>query len=140
MVNKNDTRKRRKGGPKGFQKRHCRNNINRSSSSVSSSTTGEENVVIIPATVIPTTSVIKDTSSVVESASSKKLKSVDPVVIDCTLTSENPFHYMIIDSEVLQTILNVVGKCPKCQKNELVFSNKVSQRRKNVYDYASLTK
>ena len=45
------------------------------------------------------------------------------------ITSENPFHYIIIYSEILQTILNVVGKCPKCQKNDLVFSNKVSQKK-----------
>ena len=127
MANKKDAGKRRKSGTKGFKKRYCRNNINRSSSSVSSNTTGEQNNVAVPTF---TTSVTKDTPSVsvVQSASSKKLKKgVDPVVVDCTVTSENPFHYIIIDSEILQTILNVVGKCPKCQQNDLVFSNKISK-------------
>ena len=121
MANKKDAGKRRKSGTKGFKISYCRNNINRSSSSVSSCTTGEENNVVIPTITI---SVTKDTPSVsvVESASSKKLKKgVDPVVVDCTITSENPFHYIIIDSEILQTILNVVGKCPKCQKKRLIF-------------------
>ena len=74
-------RKAKKKWNKRFQKkRYCRNNINRSSSSVSSSTTGEETNVVIPTI---TTSLTKDTPSVsvVESASSKKLKKgVDP---DC---------------------------------------------------------
>ena len=61
----------------------------------------------------------------------EKLRSVvDPVDLDCCdSTSENPYHYLIIDSEVLQTTIDVIGKCPKCKENSLVLSNKVSQKK-----------
>ena len=95
-------------------KRYCRNNINRSSINVSSSTTGEETNVVISSTTTTT-------PSVVESACSKKLTKVSVMLLLIgPLTSGNPFHYIIIDGKILQTILNVVGKCPKCQ-NDLAF-------------------
>ena len=36
-------------------------------------------------------------------------------------------RYLIIDSEILQTIISVVGKSPNCEKNDLIFKNKVSE-------------
>ena len=51
---------------------------------------------------------------------------VDPVALDCCdSTSVNPYHYLI-DSEALQTIIDVIGKC---KENGLVLSNKVSQKK-----------
>ena len=120
MGNPSESRKRRKSGPTNFQRKRKVRNKKKS---------GDGNNVVAAPT---TTSVTDDTPSclVVESASAKKLSVVDPVDLDCCdSTSENPYHYLIIDSEVLQTMIDVIGKCPKCKENGLVLSNKVSQKK-----------
>ena len=127
MGNPSESRKRRKGGPTNFQrKRKVRNK--KKPEDIGDIGDGN-NAVAAPTT----TSVTDDTPSclVVESASAKKLRSgVDPVALDCCdSTSENPYHFLIIDSEILQTIIDVIGKCPKCKENGLVLSNKVSQKK-----------
>ena len=123
MGNKNDARKRRKGGPVKFKRRSYHGNRFVSSTSNDSVNNEEENNVYIPAS-----SETVHASS--ESASSRKLKTV--VVTDTPeteTTDTNVFHYLIIDSEILQGLINVVGKCPNCEQKDLVIVNKVSQKK-----------
>ena len=106
-----ESRKRKKSGPTNFQRKRKVRNKKKPED------IGDGNNDVAAPT---TTSVTDDTPSclMVQSASAKKLRSVvDPVALDCCdSTSENPYHYLIIDSEVLQTIIDVIGKCPKCKE------------------------
>ena len=93
MGNKNDAKKRRKRGPIKFTRR-CFRGRHTSNIADNSENTEEENVNI-PAT--------PDTGHPSESASSRKLKTT---VVASTPESgiADAFHYLIIDSEILQTI------------------------------------
>ena len=46
-----------------------------------------------------------------------------------TTAEDNTFHYLIIDSTILQTILDIVGKCPKCHCKDLLFKNSATQKK-----------
>ena len=58
----------------------------------------------------------------------KKLKSITTSLPNTT-AEDNTFHYLIIGSTILQTILDVVGKCPKCHCKDLLFKNSATQKK-----------
>ena len=119
MGNKNDA----KNEEKEFKRRSYRGNRFVSSTSNDSVIKEEENNVYIPVSS-------ETVHASLESASSRKLKTV--VVTDTPeteTTNTNVFHYLIIDSEILQGLINVVGKCPNCEQKDLVVVNKVSQKK-----------
>ena len=100
--------------PEDVRGRHTSNIANNSEN------TEEENVNI------PATSDTGHASS--ESASSRKLKTT---VVASTPESgiADAFHYLIIDGEILQTIINVVGKCPNCDKKDMFFKTKFVRKK-----------
>ena len=115
--NKNDSRKRRKSGPLRFKKKKFYGN--KHTRQASDSTEGIAGDISTP-----------QSSFVVEemqtSASSRK--SEESVCTSSSLpethgNNENPFHYIIIDSDIFKTILDVVGKCPTCHQKKLSFKN-----------------
>ena len=118
MGNKNDARKRRKSGQIKFKTRSFKGNKHTNSLNTSS-VTGTENDVFTSASI---DTEITDVITSVETASTKKLKSITTSIPNTT-AEDNTFHYLIIDSTILQTILDVVGKCPKCHCKDLLFKN-----------------
>ena len=135
MGNKRLYKKVRSSGPRRCKLRHFRGNKFITSSGSTPTVTEEENSVLIPATPDAMDDTVVVEEDVVQSASAKKLKYVyvvDTPSTSTTLTDEEEddiaFHYVIIDSQVLQTILDVVGKCPKCNNN-VVFNNMAAQKK-----------
>ena len=120
MGNKNDAKNPKKSGPIKFKRRSYHGNRFVSSTSNGSVINEDENNVYIPASS-------ETVHASLESAFSRKLKTV--VVTETETTDTNVFHYLIIDSEILQGLINVVGKCPNCEQKDLVIVNKVSQKK-----------
>ena len=125
MRNKNYARKRRKSGQIKFKTRSFKGNKHTSSLLNTSSVTGAENDVSTPASI---DTEITDVFTSVETATTKKLKSITTSIPNTT-DEDNTFHCLIIDSTILQTILDVVGKCPKCHCKELLFKNSATQKK-----------
>ena len=126
MGNKNDARKRRKSGQIKFKTRSFKGNKHTNSLLNSSSVTGTENEAFTPASI---DTEITDVTSV-ETASTKKLKSITAsITLPNTTAEDHTFHYLIIDSTILQTILDVVGRCPKCHCKDILFKNSATQKK-----------
>ena len=116
---------RRNSGQIKFKTRSFKGNKHTNSLLNTSSVTGTENDVFTPASI---DTEITDVKFSVETASTKKLKSITTSIPDTT-AEDNTFHYLIIDSTILQTILEVVGKCPKCHCKDLLFRNSATQKK-----------
>ena len=72
-----------------------------------STITGAENDVFTPASI---DTEVTDVVTSVETASTKKLRSNITSTLPGTIAEDNAFNYLIIDSTILQTILDVVGE------------------------------
>ena len=102
MANKNDAWKRRKSGQMKFKARYLKVNKNTSSLINTSTIIGAENDVFTHASL--------DVVSSLQTASTKKLKGLLLALLSTTF-EDNAFHYLIIDSNIIQTISDVVGRC-----------------------------
>ena len=112
MGNKDKAKKRRKSGPKKFQK--SRGNRKR---------LPDDPVDVMDVVAPPT-----EPDDIPSSASAKKIYAVSSDADTCSGDNEYSFHYLIIDSELLQGIIDVVGKCPSCKESGLVVSNDLAER------------
>lgn len=114
MGNKDKAKKRRKGGPNKFQK--TRGNRRRLPDD--------------PADVIEVVSPPTEPADIPSSASAKKINaSSDADACSGDNELEYSFHYLIIDCELLQGIIDVVGKCPRCKESGLVVSNNLAEKK-----------
>ena len=42
---------------------------------------------------------------------------------------ENPSHYLLMNSDIVTELINLIGCCPKCNSRELTFENDVSNKK-----------
>ena len=130
MGNKNDSRKRRKSGPLRFKKKKFYGNKHTRQASDSTEDIADD-------ISTPQSSFVVEE---MQTASSRKLE--ESVCTSSSLpethaNNENPVHYIIIDSDIFKTILDVVGKCPTCHQKKL--SSKTTQLlRKDLQIYLKL--
>ena len=117
MGNKNYSRKRRKSGPLRLKKKtfygkkHTRQASDSTEDIVGDISTPQSSFVV---------------EEMQTSASSRKLEesvSTSSSLPEIHGNNENPFHYIIIDSDIFKTILDVVGKCPTCHQKKLSYIN-----------------
>ena len=124
MGNKHDSKRRRKGDPVGFKKRR---RYDKRSTTLS--------VEQVESTEDPISPIVSASHRKLTINNDDLLSKIDasaqPPVTPGSSSDSNKlssFHYLLLGSSILETILSVVGACPICSCKELEFCNNISKK------------